>query len=46
MRCMNSKYTNQPESDIGKWSPESFLADLSVEQGDIVGEQQYLRPFH
>jgi hypothetical protein len=70
---MHSKYTNQPESDIGKWSPESFWAYLSksvawegdgrrkcpvehqvlriwalgsFEQEVLVGEQQYLQPFH
>ncbi len=28
MRCMHSEYTNQPESDIGKWGPESFFLHL------------------
>ncbi len=34
MRCMQSKYTNQPESDIGKWGPGSFYLHLLIRSQD------------
>ncbi len=37
MRCMHSKYTNQPKSDIGKWSPESVFLHSRAHFAGFLG---------